>query len=248
MSSSFRKLASYYDTIYADKNYSKEVDFIEECFRKYDKPKYLLEIGCGTGNYTKIFSERGYKITGIDLSADMLEVARSKCDCNFINSDVRTLDLERKFDCCLALFAVIGYVTDNSELANVFRRTRIHLKRGGLFIFDVWNGLALMRTLPECRVKEAENNELRIVRFARPTLKAFKHICEVDYKLFVTTKGEQVYNEINEKHIVRFYFPQELKYFLEIAGFEVLKICPFLDLNGNVDERVWNMTIIARTM
>jgi hypothetical protein len=45
---------------------------------------------------------------------------------------------------------------------------------------------------------------------------------------------------------MRFYFPQELKYYLENAGFEVLKICPFLDLNGCVDEHVWNIAVIAK--
>ncbi|RCV66085.1 hypothetical protein C5S53_00590 [Methanophagales archaeon] len=53
---------------------------------------------------------------------------------------------------------------------------------------------------------------------------------------------------INEKHVMRFYFSQELKYYLENAGFEVLKICPFLDLNGRVDEHVWNIAVIARAV
>ncbi len=58
-----------------------------------------------------------------------------------------------------------------------------------------------------------------------------------------------MFDEINEKHIVRFYFPQEIKYYLEAAGFEVLKICPFMDFDGGrVNENVWNITVIARAV
>jgi SAM-dependent methyltransferase len=242
----FRESAKYYDLIYKDKNYYREADFIEECFRKYRIPKTILEVGCGSGNYTKTFSERGYKITGIDLSAGMLDIARGKCDCDFFNRDIRTLTLTSKFDCCLALFAVMGYVTDNLGIAKALANIRKLLTNDGIFVFDVWNGLAVLRKLPENRIKEVENDKMKIIRFARPTLKASDHICEVDYKLIMIEKDSKEISEINEKHIVRFFFPQEIKYYLESTGFEVLKLCPFLDLNGKVTENIWNMTIIAK--
>ena len=44
------------------------------------------------------------------------------------------------------------------------------------------------------------------------------HICEVDYKLIVQNKNDSKLKEINEKHVMRFYFPQELKYYVENAG------------------------------
>lgn len=244
----FEDLASYYDLIYKDKNYTQEADFIEECIRPYFKVEKILELGCGTGNYTEIFFDRGYKITGIDISARMLEVARKKCPCSFLKNDIRNFRLPDKFDCCLALFAVMGYLTDNSDIAKVLKNIRSHLANGGLFIFDVWNGLAVMRNLPEDRIKEMENDEYKIVRFAHPTLKALDHVCEVDYKLVIQKKKANQLSEINEKHSVRFFFPKELEYYLEIAGFEVLRICPFLDFNGKVDENVWNMTVIAKAV
>jgi hypothetical protein len=64
--------------------------------------------------------------------------------------------------------------------------------------------------------------------------------------LLVLNKENCTFNEINEKHVVRFYFPQEIKHFLEATGFEVLKICPFLDLKGKVDENIWNIAVIAK--
>ena len=103
-----------------------------------------------------------------------------------------------------------------------------------------------MRILPEQRIKKVENNEVKIIRYAIPNLIAFKHICEVNYKLLILNKKENTYHEINEKHMMRYYFPQEIIYYLEESGFEVINICPFLNLNGKVDENIWNMCIIAK--
>ena len=55
---SFKDYAEYYDLIYKDKDYEKEVDFIENAFGE-NKPKKILE-GCGTGSYTKILLDRGH--------------------------------------------------------------------------------------------------------------------------------------------------------------------------------------------
>jgi len=242
---SFKDYAEYYDLIYKDKDYEKEVDFIENIFGE-NMPKKILEVGCGTGSYTKILLERGYEVTALDMSEDMLKIAREKCACHFIKGDIRDIALKEKFDACIAMFAVMGYVTDTSGIIKALNNIRRHLKPNGVFVFDVWNGLAVMSLLPEQRIKEVENDRIKIVRVAIPNLRAFDHICEVDYKVLILNKGDNAFDEINEKHVMRFYFPQEIAYYLGQVGFEVLKICPFLDLNGEVDENVWNIAVIAR--
>lgn len=244
---SFKDYAKYYDLIYKDKDYEKEVDFIENIFWK-NKPKKILEVGCGTGNYTKILLKRGYEVTALDISEDMLKIAEEKCACKFIKGDIRSVSVNDKFDVCIAMFAVMGYITRNSDIIKALNNIHRHLKPNGIFIFDVWNGLAVMRLLPERRVKEAENDKVKVIRVAVPNLRSFDHICEVNYRLLILNKEDNTFKEINEKHVVRFYFPQEIRYYLENAGFKVLKICPFLDLNGKVDETVWNVTVVAKAV
>ena len=250
---SFKDYAAYYDLIYRDKDYEKEVDFIEELFGEIigaSNPKKILELGCGTGNYTKIMVDRGYEVTAVDISEDMLKIASEKCDCEckFIKGDIGDITINEKFDTCIAMFAVMGYITENADIIKALNNIYTHLKPNGIFVFDVWNGLAVMRLLPEQRFKEVESDGIKIIRSAVPTLKAFEHICEVNYKLLIQNKRDNKLKEINEKHVMRFYFPQELKYYLENTGFEVLKICPFLDLNGQVDENVWNIAVVARAV
>ena len=104
----FKDYAKYYDLIYNDKNYAKEIDFLEEIFGVTFKPKKILEVGCGTGNYTKLLLERGYDVTAVDISEDMLKVAAEKCACKCIQGDISDIELNEKFDACLALFAVLG--------------------------------------------------------------------------------------------------------------------------------------------
>lgn len=245
---SFKDYAEYYDLIYKDKDYEKEVDFLENIFENTFKPKKILEIGCGTGNYTKILLKRGYEVTAVDVSENMLKIAGEKCACKFVKGDIRDITISEKFDACIAMFAVMGYITENSDIIKALNNIRRHLKPNGIFVFDVWNGLAVMRVLPEQRMKEMENDKIKIMRVAIPNLRAFEHICEVNYKLLIINKENDTFNEINERHIVRFYFPQEIKYYLEDAGFEVLNICPFLDLNDKVDEDIWNITVTARAV
>jgi predicted TPR repeat methyltransferase len=81
---SFKEYAAYYDLIYKDKDYEKEVDFIEDIFGEIvgaSNSKKILELGCGTGNYTKILVDRGYEVTAVDVSEDMLKLASEKCGC-----------------------------------------------------------------------------------------------------------------------------------------------------------------------
>lgn len=240
--------------MYKDKDYKKEVDFVEGVLKKYSKfsVKKILDAGCGTGGHAIPLAKRGYEVVGFDSSTSMIKKAREKAkatnaNVKFCVADLRDFQLNERFDACISMFAVMGYLPTNQDVQKALANIRKHLKRGSLFIFDCWNGLAVLRILPSVRVKNVENEKIRIIRTAEPDLDAFNHLCKVNYRLIVM-KNNKVIDEINETHTVRFFFPQEIIHYLEEAGFKVLKICPFLDLGGKVNEETWNMTIVARLM
>lgn len=250
----FRSYGKYYDIIYADKNYEKECDFLEEIFRNYSKiiPKTILDGGCGTGSHAIPLAERGYEVTGIDLSAEMINIAKekaskSKVKTDFNVMDLRELRLNQKFDACILMFAVVDYITDEKDLQKALANIREHLKKGSLLIFDFWYGPAVLTILPTPKKKIIEKEGVKVVRFAEPDLDTSHNICKVNYYFLVTKKNLVVYRG-KEKHIVRFYFPEEIKHYLEESGFQLRKFCPFLDLNTQPSEKTWNVTAIAQAV
>lgn len=247
------ELAEVYDLIYSDKDYTSECDFLEDIFRKYSKypVSTVLDAGCGSGNHAILLSERDYTVSGFDISEMMIERAKKKSEkienIDFHVMDLRDFKFDSKFDACICMFAVMGYLTETHDVQKALMNIRGHLKNNGLFIFDLWNGLAVMRILPSVRTKKLSAGKRRVIRIAEPQLDAFNHICKINYRLIIIEK-DKIVHEVEEIHPVRFFFPQEIKHYLEDAGFEVLKICPFLDLNGRVDETIWNIAVIARAV
>jgi len=247
----FEKYGKYYDLIYKDKDYKAECVFIEEVFQKFSpKPiKTILDCGLGTGGHALPLARKGYDVTGIDVSEVVVEIAGNKARRINANLDLYVMDmrdfmLNKTFDACISMFAVMSYLTVNEDISKALTNIRKHLERDSLFLFDCWNGLAVLRILPSVTVKTVEEGYRRVIRIAQPDLDAFRHLCKVNYQL-VVTENNMVVDEIEEIHMVRFLFPQEISHYLSDAGFELKRICPFLDLNGRVDESVWNMAIIA---
>ncbi len=250
----FERYAEYYDLIYQDKDYERECDFIEDIFRRFssDPVRTVLDGGCGAGGHAIPLARRGYLITGIDSSEIMLKRAKKKAvesdlSLDFHLRDLRQFDLVKKFDACICMFAVMDYITETEDVLETLKSIRRHLNSGSLFIFDFWNGLAVLRILPAVRVQVVEDEKVRIIRIAEPELDAFNHLCRVRYRLLVNQDSALI-DDIIETHAIRYYFPQEITHYLKETGFEVLRICPFLGVDGKVDENVWNITAIAKAV
>jgi len=248
----FKSYAKYYDLLYQEKNYEEECDFIEKAFGKFagSQVKNILELGSGTGGHAIPLAQRKYQLTGIDVSEVMLNAAKEKnrklgLNINLQLSDIRNFKFDQKFDAVICMFAVLNYITLTSDLEKTLKNVKEHLNEGGLFIIDIWNGLAVMRILPSTRVKILEQDKIKIIRIVEPELDAVNHLCRNHYRMMVLEKDKLI-EEIKETHVIRYLFPQEIKYYLERAGFEVLKICPFPNLDGLVDENIWNIAIISR--
>jgi 2-polyprenyl-3-methyl-5-hydroxy-6-metoxy-1,4-benzoquinol methylase len=250
----FERYGEYYDLIYSDKDYEGECDFLESIFKKYSTipVRSIFDGGCGTGGHTIPLTRRGYKVIGVDASETVIEKALEKArqaglKIDFRVADLRSLNLDRKFDGAICMFAVMDYFTTNAELNMVIKNLRAMLKDSALFIFDVWNGLAVLRILPEVRVKVMEDKGKRLIRWVHPEIDSFNHLCRDRYHI-VVIEGKKLVDEVTETHTVRYFFPQEIRHYLEENDFEVIEICPFLQLGGKVDETVWNMACIARAV
>ena len=247
----FRDYANYYDTLYREKDYEKECDFLEQIWEELSSEPIsrILDLGCGTGGHALPLAQRGYDVTGVDRSEQMLAIAKAKAtqvnlSVEFQRGDIRNLELGQTFDAVISMFAVISYQATNDELAAAFRTARCHLEPGGLFVFDCWFGPAVLTQRPSDRYKIVEADGERIIRFVSPVLDILQHTVQVNYKILRLRDG-RVVDEVDESHLLRFLFPQEIAYYLAEAGFKLLKLCPFMELNRQPTEQDWNVTVVA---
>lgn len=250
----FGKYADFYDSLYQDKDYDGECDAIEEIFDKYSPKKIhsILDLGCGTGNHTFILHKRGYKIVGVDRSSAMLVNARKKLvklkekkNISFKLADIRNLRINDKFDAVIMMFAVLGYQLKDKDVADALKTVRKHLKNGGLFIFDVWYGPAVLSQKPSQRTKTVPGPTGQIIREAFSELDMLNHICTVHYKTSYR-KGKRLHQKLTEDHPMRYFFLNELKPFLTKSGLELIRFGGFPNWRKEPAEKTWNIFGIAR--
>jgi SAM-dependent methyltransferase len=247
--------AEHYDLFYAEKDYEAECDMLEQAFRRYGKGKIrtVLDLGCGTGNHALPLAKRGYKVTGVDRSPDMLAKAlsktawfksRSQSSPTFLQGDLRSLDLSRRFDAVLMMFAVLGYQLTNEEVLAALNTVRRHLKPGGLFIGDVWYGPAVLSIRPGDKIKTIPTEDGKIIRLASGTLDIYHHLATVNYDI-LHLLGRTVVSESKEAHQMRYFFPQELDLFMAITGLRLLGLRAFSDLERPASDATWNTLVLA---
>lgn len=246
--------AGAYDDLYRDKDYAAECERIREVFRRDGSGdvRTVLDLGCGTGGHLVRLARMGYDVAGVDRAADMLDRAREKARAlppgrraEFHAGDVRTVDLGRRFDAVLMMFAVLGYQTENADVLAALSTARRHLEPGGLFLCDVWYGPAVLREKPSARLKVVPTRRGKILRAASGELDARRHVCTVHYDLWELEDGRLV-AETRESHRMRYFFPRELEFYLECAGFAPPRLEAFPGPAREPDETTWNVLAVAK--
>jgi SAM-dependent methyltransferase len=248
--------ADSYDALYAEKNYEQECDLIDEAVRKHGGKggRALLDVGCGTGGHAWELSRRGYLVTGVDLSAAMLEVAMAKPSPtgmqsrpHFFQGDARNFDSGKEHDTAIMMFAVIGYMVGNADVMAALRNVRRQLRHGGLFVCDFWYGPAVLSVRPGDRVRVMDTGAGRIIRSASTILDTEAHTADVSFRLW-SIAADRLVSETTETHRMRYFFPQEMRLFLDSAGFEVLSMTAFPSLDEPLSDQRWNSLVVARAV
>jgi SAM-dependent methyltransferase len=244
--------AGIYDATYAEKDYRRECAAITDAFDRYGDGavRTVLDLGCGTGSHALLLAAKGYSVTGVDLSPEMLAIAREKSDragagiC-FIAGDVRYVDAHGPYDAALLMFAVLGYQHENADVRATFSNARRHLRPGGLLTFDAWYGPGVLADPPSSRTRVVETMRGAIVRTATSTMDARRHVCTARYEL--APKDSAGAASI-ESHTVRYFFPMELEMYLESCGFRLQRMGDADDPGREPDERTWNVHVVAQAV
>lgn len=223
----YGRFARYYDFIYDEiVDYTGDVDFLEAVFRRWmrAKPERLLDLGCGTGNHDLPLARRGHAVTGLDLSASQLAIARRKARAarlriRFVRGDMRSFDLGQTFDAALCMFGAFGYLLNPSDVLRCLRSLRRHLRPDGLFVFEFWQSSGAKRTRLDWFHKAGP--EFELVRLAQSSHDLRTHLLPMEFRFFVFRNG-RVLDRFDERHVVRTYTTARIRSLLRRGGFDTL--------------------------
>ncbi len=250
----FGNYARYYDLLNKDKDYRKEADYVHALIQKYaPDSKTILDLGCGTGRHDFLLAEKGYSVTGVDISEQMLSIANAQLSTlnlepstlQFAHSDIRTIRLNRTFHSVISLFHVMSYQTSNKDLLSVFKTARRHLKPGGIFIFDCWYGPAVLTDRPVPRKKIVENNRMKVVRIAKPVINPNENTVDVTYHIAIKNKKSGNIQKVKECHKMRFLFKPELQQMFFQSGFEYIDSSEWLT-DRELSFDTWNAYFVLK--
>ncbi|MES2632408.1 MAG: class I SAM-dependent methyltransferase [Pseudomonadota bacterium] len=242
-----------YDAVYAAKDYGAECDAIERAFSEFSRVsvRRVLDLGCGTGGHAIPLAARGYGVTGIDRSPDMLAVAARKGRAAGLDGSLawRQADLTQRpelgqHDAVLMMFNAMGYLLEAQSLVQLLGAVRESLPSGALFVLDLWDAAGVLKHPPSTRVTGVVVGDRHLERRSHAALDPAAQTCRVMIEL---TDPQDPRFKVSEVHAVRFFRRAELTDLFRRHGLEVLRW-------GGLPEYwkepagAWSVMVIARAV
>lgn len=231
--------ASVYDIFMEDVPYAEWGGYLVGLLKEYGvRDGLVAELGCGTGNMTRRLAQAGYDMIGIDLSEEMLEIAREyemeepsggagaigvPPRIMYLNQDMREFELYGTVAAVVSLCDSMNYITSEEELRQVFKLVNNYLDPEGVFIFD-------MNTIHKYRdligdATIAENRE-ECSFIWENYFDAENGLNQYDITIFKKTgkkgggNGNPLFERITETHIQKAYPIETIIRLLREAGME----------------------------
>jgi len=213
----------YYEIAF-DMNRKQEVDFLVHCFRRYaTRPvRTVLDIACGTGPHLIRLAERGFRLSGLDLSAETIEFLRERAGAKGFHvglhvADMTRFRLPRPVDAAICMQDSQGHLLTNEAILAHLRCVARAVKKGGLYVFDRY--MCSSWTDPARRWAWTRRRGKATVRATFEALKDLNPVTQTffeDMELEVHEEGAR--HVYRQRHASRMVFPQELRALVELAG------------------------------
>ena len=217
MQQNYSILAKYYDKFTQnDCDYESWSQYLYGVASSHGA-REVVDVACGTGKMTKLLVDKGLAVVGVDQSAEMLTVARTKCRARLVQQDMRKLSLPHAVDMAVCVNDGVNYLKP-TELAPFFTAVAAALKSGAPFVFDVSSPYKLSQvvgnnvfywdddkeTLLWCNSLKEGSVEMNLTLFAQ--------------------NSDGAYSRFDEFHTQFVHTPSEVKRALELAGFDVVEV------------------------
>ena len=224
---SYEQFAYLYDELMKDVPYDKWVELVVNMAKKYGvSGKQLLDLGCGTGELSIRLSEKGYHVTGVDLSGDMLTVAQAKAEgkgltMSFYQQNMAELEGLGQFDIVGIFCDSLNYLHSKTDVIATFQRVNEHLSGSGLFIFDV-HSIYKMTEIFKDQTFAVNEEEISYIWHCFEGEKPLS--IEHDLSFFVLDEKTDMYQRYDELHVQRTFPIDDYNTWLQETGFEVLDV------------------------
>ncbi len=221
--------AEFYDILHAG---LKDIDAYIEFAHKFGPD--ILELGSGTGRILIPLAKKGFNVTGIDFSDDMIKRCYDKLHganssltdrITIVKQDVTKFELERKFDLIIAPCNMISHFTQTAQLINMLKRVIKHLKPNGVFILDI--------SVPDIPFMVYINSIERIFGFEHPLtgtrivnrfVSTYDFVNQLEHNsIYLEEYGDkdELTRKANCSNTLTYFFPRELRLILETSGLKV---------------------------
>ena len=245
MSKQYSFLAGVYDSLNSDFDYDGYVKYLDKEIRENEsvRSSLVLDLACGTGRITLALRELGYDMTGVDLSEDMLSVAREICyeknitDVLWLCQSMQELELYGTVDACVCCLDSLNYLTSYEDLKRCFSLVHNYLIPDGVFVFD-------MNTPYKFENVYGDNayileDECSLVAWQNEYNKK-TGICKFYLNIF-TENEDGTYSRYDEVQKEKCYSVSKIKKALTDCGFEIIRICGDTEgaLLSGTDERCY---------
>jgi len=207
-----------------DMNRKGEVDFLVHAFRRFAKRKVrrVLDIACGTGPHLIRLAERGYHMSGLDLSPRNIEFLRQRVadkgyGADLVVGDMTDFRLRRPVDAAICMQDSQGHLLTTEQLLAHLKCVARALRPGGLYVFDRY--MASSWTDPARSWSWSRRRGRLIVRASFSALHDVNPVSQVFRERMVLEAVENGTRRVyRQTHLSRMVFPQELKMLVELSG------------------------------
>lgn len=221
MSTCYTNFASVYDAFMDNIPYEDWSTYLLSLLKDNDiRTGTLLELGCGTGSMIPYIHHAGYQVLGLDLSADMLEVASDKLaglsDTTLLLQDMRDFDLDMCVDGIYCVCDGMNYLLCESDLLSTFIQVKKHLRKNGVFIFDLKTEFFYRDILGDqvfCDHQENCSYTWENSFFEEDSVNQY------DLTIFVKSPDSDLYSKYEETHHQKAYDLDTVLSLLNQAGF-----------------------------
>ena len=240
-------IAPIYDKINGELDYAAWADFIEENIRRYNsdmKTELVLDLGCGTGRMTLELGRRGYDMTGVDLSPEMLDLARDAAEeaglsdkMLWLLQDITDFELYGTVELAVSCLDTLNHLTDTADLRRCLSLVHNYLVPDGLFVFDI-NGKGKFENIyaDNSYVMEEDGSVCVWQNSYNPKTR----LCDFFITLFEEDEDGR-YSRYDELQTERMYTIRTMKKMLTECGFEFIGAYSDFDFGEATDasERIY---------